>query len=717
MKKNKQQKHVQQKPAKKIENPPIVNKPEHPCWKKLFWGIAAIILVLMMINASSVGHGGDDLWYVAHGKFTLNYFLDKDTTVFNYNNVDDYNVKSVPQLTSAGTGFEIIPAGISRIFHIDNMLLVKKFCLAFFGFLLILFTGLIGRELKDFRLGLLAMAMMFLTPNILGLSFCGGQDVPSATGFAMAIYGFLVLTKAFPKISIKGIIFSFLGITIATGVRVSGLMLLMYFFVAVVMEFIARKDLRQLFPQKQFLSIIKILCICLVTGIVAALIGLCAYPSVFHDGLINHVTNSFASVSKYAHRIPFIYDGKMAESTNPPEHYLLFSLLRTLPYYIFIGAALFLALFVRVFKQYRKTAILFLLFTALFPPIYIVASHANIYNGWRHLLFFYAPFAVLVSIGWYELIEFVKPKKLKETVYYPIVAGAMLLIVSPTLIWIFKNHNYIYCYYNKSVGNPYLKFELDYYETSATRAYDWLRENELNKTDSMVTVSTKIFTPVYYAEMLGDTDHVKVFTTSYMGFAETDCDYSIINYHVIQPKAIKSFFPPKGTIHVEYVDGNPICAVVKRNKLDFKGVKLCKEGKYAEAVTLLDSAYKYDPDNFGIWFWLGLAHYQTKDYEKSIEFFNKDVGFIPSEQKVALAQMYNGASLYELKRYDEAVKTLQDAEKRCTDKNNLSFIQAHIGLSYLEQKEYAKAIPYFKNVIPTYPFLANQLNFCMMNAK
>lgn len=712
MKNNKPQKKVQPNPTKKVENLPIIEKPEQSYWKYLFWGAAAVILVLMLANARTVGHGGDDLWYLAHGKFTLNYFLDKDTTVFDYSNVEDYHVKLVPTMTGSGAGFEMIPAGISRMFHIDNMLLVKKCCLAFFGFLLILFTGLIGKEVKNFKLGLLAMAMMFFTPNIVGLSFCGGQDVPSATGFAMALYGFLVLTRVFPDISIKGAVFAFLGITIATSVRISGLMLLMYFFVAVVMEFIARKDLRQLFPQKQFLTVVKILCVCLVLGIAAALTGLCAYPSVFHNGLVKHVVDSFIASSNFSLSIPYIYEGKMAYATNPPEHYLLYSLLRTLPYYIMIGAGLFLAFSVRIFKRYRKTAIIFLLFTALFPPIYIVASHANIYNGWRHLLFFYAPFAVLVSIGWYQLFELIKPKKLKEQVFYPIVAVIMLLIVSPTMIWMAKNHSYIYCYYNKSVGNPYLKFELDYYETSATKAYDWFRENELPKLDSTVTISTKIFTPVYYAQMLGDTSRVKLFVAPFMGFAEADCDYSILNYHVIQPKALKKFFPPQGTIHVEYVDGNPICALVKRNKLDSRGIKLCKQGKYAEAVPLLDSAYQFDPNNFGIWFWLGIAHYQTRNFEKSIEFFNKDVNFMPTNEKYAIATMYNGSSLYELKRYDEAIKTLHEAERHCVDQHNLPFIRAHLGLAYFAKNEYANALPYLQAALPAYPFLAGQINYC-----
>lgn len=686
---------------------------ENHIWKWIFWGCAAILLLVMILNANSAGSGGDDLWYGTHGEMVLKYYLDKDTSCLDYSKTEYHNMTNNFGIKYfAGAGFEIIPAVICRAFSIDNFLLVKRICLCCVGFLLMLFVGLIGRELRGWRLGIIAMLLCSLTPNIFGLSFCGGQDISSALGFAMAIYGLICFTKELPKISLRGSIFTFLGIMFATSVRISGPLTLLYFFIAVFLEFICRKDLRQLFVKKKFILIMKICGICLTIGIGAFLLGMCAYPNIFHEGLVTHFNKAFDVVSKFSTRIPFIYDGEMAESTNPPEHYLLYSLIRTLPYYIFIGAFLFLIFIVKIFKKYRTSHILFLIFAAAFPLIYIVASKANIYNGWRHELFFYAPFAVLVSIGWYELWTFVKTKVKNEKVFYPIVAAVMLVVVSPTLIWMVKNHNYIYCYYNKSVGNPYLRFELDYYETSATRAYDWLRENELNKIDSTVIVSTKIFTPVYYAEMLRDTDHVKVFTTSYMGFAETDCDYSIINYHVIRPKAIKKFFPPKGTIHVEYVDGNPICAVVKRNKLDSKGIGLVKKGKYEEGMLLLDSAYKYDPNNFGIWFWMGYGYYYTGKYEKSIEFFDKYIGFLPNNEMLGLAIAHKGVALYELKRYDEAIPILQNAEKICKA-NDLPFVRANLGLTYYFKGDYKSAIPYFEASVTSYPQLQGALSDCL----
>jgi tetratricopeptide (TPR) repeat protein len=108
-----------------------------------------------------------------------------------------------------------------------------------------------------------------------------------------------------------------------------------------------------------------------------------------------------------------------------------------------------------------------------------------------------------------------------------------------------------------------------------------------------------------------------------------------------------------------------------------------------------------------------MGHYQLRDYEKSIEFFNKDLNFIPTNEKYALILMYNGSSLFELQRYDEAIRTLKDAERACVDKNNLPFIRANLGMAYFAKNEYSNALPYLQAAQPAYPFLAEQINHCL----
>ena len=688
------------------------DKTENKKWKYVFIALSALIFICMMCVAFTAGSAGDDILDGHHGHTSLDYYLHHDTTcVRTFEGINYSDPDALPHLKYYGSGFEMIPAAIVRCFSIPQYeLLIRRIIIGLCGFLLMLTIGFIAKTIKDWKLASFAIVTTALTPTVFGLSFIASKDIPFALGVTLAILGMIRFCRNLPEIKIVNCLLIMGGVMICVSVRIGGLILFPYFAFIFILTYALRKDLRKsiVAAPLKFLSIVGI---CILICFAGAFLGLCAYPNFFYEGPVSHVKNAITLVSKFPFDIPFVFEGKMYSALSRPEHYLLKSLMITLPLFVLMGAVLFVLFSYRIFKKYDIVVLLFLLFAALFPLFYVTITNATIYNGWRHLLFFYPPFVICVSMGWYEFTEIFSSakKKLIHTIPYVIFVAAL----SPVLVWMISNPRYTYSYYNEFVPNPYLKYELDYFETSATETYDWFRKNELPKCDSVVTMSTKIQTPTYYAQMLGDTDRVKVFTTSYMGFAETDCDYSIINYHIIQPKAIKKFFPPKGTIQVEYVDGNPVCALVKRNKLDSKGIRLCKEGKYAEGVKLLDSAYQYDPNNFGIWFWLAMAHFQTHDYEKSIEFFNKDLNFMATNEKYAMASMYNGASLYELKRYDEAIKTLQTAERVCTNPKDLPFIKAHLGMAYFAKEQYAEAIPYFQAVIPTYPFLAGQLNYCM----
>ena len=706
--------------SKKTENKSTVAEKDNPIikdevndkpWKYVFVVLAAIIGICMVRVAFSAGSAGDDILDGHHGHTSLDYYLHHDTTcVRTFEGINYSDPDALPHLKYYGSGFEMIPAAIVRCFSIPQYeLLIRRLIIGLCGFLLMLTIGFVAKTIKDWKLASFALLSTALTPTVFGLSFIASKDIPFALGITLAILGMIRFCQKLPAIRFLDCLLIMGGVMICVSVRIGGLILFSYFVVIFILTYILRKDLRKsiVVDPKRFLYIVGI---CILICCAGAFLGLCAYPNFFYEGPVSHVKNAITLVSKFPFDIPFVFEGKMYSALSRPEHYLLKSLMITLPLFVLMGSLLFVIFSFRIFKKYDIVVLLFLLFAALFPLFYVTITNATIYNGWRHLLFFYPPFVICVSMGWYEFSELFSSAKNKIIHTIPYII--FIAFLSPVLVWMISNPRYTYSYYNEFVPNPYLKYELDYFETSATETYDWFRKNELPKCDSVVTVSTKIQTPTYYAQMLGDTNRVKVFTIPYMGFAETECDYSIINYHIIQPKAIKKFFPPKGTIHVEYVDGNPVCALVKRNKLDSRGIRCVKDGNYAEGAKLLDSAYQYDPNNFGIWFYLGLAHFQTRDFEKSMEFFNKDLNFMPTKDKHAISSMYNGSSLYELKRYDEAIKTLQEAEKLCAEQRDLPFIRAHLGLAYFAKEEYANALPYLQSAVSTYPFLAGQINYC-----
>lgn len=689
----------------------IINNIKQNPWKFVFFSLSIIVLICLIINSNKVGVTGDEYFDGMNGKYALNYYTDGDTTFVDYSQTEE--LKTLSLLKYYGVGYEIIPAIFLKYFHLSpaNEYPFRHLLCALYGFLFFLFTALTAKRLSDWRGGTIALLLITLTPVVFGLSFFATKDIPFAAGFAIANYAFISIFQHLPKFRIIDIILAIIGIAMAVSVRIGGMLLALYLVVLFALYLIFNKPTRKLIFENQNKLVWKSLGI--GTGIVffGCLLGLSFYPNFFYEGPFNHIHNALTLVSKFPQRIPMLWEGKPIDSLNLPNNYLIKSFSYTIPLFIFAGLLLFFVNVVRVWKKYDRAATLYLLFTILLPIFMILKSKSNVYNGWRHETFIYSGIIIIASIGLLETWNWFAEKKWGKwwNIAFPIILAGVL---SPTAIWMFRNNKYCYAYYNSLVASPYLNFDLDYYETAQTVCLDWILKNELANNHDKVLIGCKNFNAVNYYESLGLSQD-SVFQASYKGFAETDCDYSILSIQFLTKKYIKKFFPPKGTIHVEYLDGNPICAVVKRNKLDSKGIKLIREGKFAEGMQLLDSAYQFDPNNFGIWFWMGYGYYQIGQYEESVKFMDKALEFDQDQDRMKMGNEYKGLSLSALKRYGEAAAALKIAESLCKDDNELAFLKANIGLAYYNNKEYANAVTYLQQIIGKYPQLNGALQESM----
>lgn len=676
-------------------------------WMLAFWAIAAVILCCLLFSAAQSGNTGDEILDGSNGKFSLAYYTEGDTTFADYSK--DELLKPFTHLKYYGSGFEIVPAiMVKYIPHASFYEIEIRHCYcALWGFLLILFTGLTARLLGSWREGILAMLLMTLTPNVFGLSYFASKDIPFAAGFAIANYGFLRIFKGLPDFKIKDIITAMLGVAIAVSIRIGGLMLVLFFFVAFLLYVILQKDIRKTFFSKDYKFIRKSIGVGTLVLVGGSFLGLCFYPNFFHEGPISHIKSAMDLVSKFPQGINMLFEGEPINSLRLPPHYLLKSFLYTLPLFIFAGLLLWILNIKNILKKYDLRALIYLLFCLIFPLFYIIHGKAYIYNGWRHETFVYSNAIILAALGMHAPFEWFKSFKFNKIwqYLYSLIIAAMLL---PTGIWMIKNYKYCYAYYNLFASQPYLNFDQDYYETAQTVAFKWLYEHELERTTDSLKICVRNQNVQYYAQCKG-IGQFNLELCSVHDYASTECDYSIISTQFLPKSIIKTFFPPKGTIHVETIDGNPICAVVKRNNLDARGIDLVVKQKYQEALPLLDSAYQYDPNNFGLYFYMGYDYFQLEQYEKAIEYF-KRVNNFWSDDLYKLAQCYIGVSLYYLNQYDEALKALKEALPKCPDKKE--YITLHIALIHYKKGEYAQAYSYLGSVIQQYEFMRPILNEC-----
>lgn len=674
--------------------------------RSVFLLICSCVLVCLLCTTLQVGMTGDENLDRNNGWHGLAYYTSGDTTFTDYSKAPDVRLKYMKYY---GGAYEILMAIVVKTTGLyTREAEIRHLICALFGFLFMLFAALTARRLKGWGLASVVMLLMAVSPMVFGLLPIATKDVPLAAGFAMAIFGFVGICRTLPAFRWTDILFSILGIALAVGTRIGGLLLPFYLGVGCLVAVVTRRDLRMLLRKRAYGPVCRAVGILILIVVVGVLAGLCAYPNFFHEGMVGHIRHAFSMVSQFKQRIPMLFEGRFIDSLHLPPLYLLKSYLTTIPLFAWGGIVLFLLLAKRIWREYDKVALVLILFSLLFPPIYILLGDANFYNGWRHTLFIYSSFAIVSGIGFYETYKYVTYKK--TVCYANVFLAVSAMCAVPTALWMVKNPAYCYAYYNVLVGDPYLRYDQDYFETSCQRGYEWLMSHVAG--DTTITVGVKNVVGVDYQKIRGY-KNVQVRQISFRGYAETDDDYTILTLNFIPANVVKYFFPPKGTIHTENIGGHSVCAVVKRNKWDSEGIRLVKTGDFEHGMPLLEKAYDYDPHNWGIWFWMGYGYYYGAKYEKAIEFFKKYVEFWPSsEDEMGLAYVLVGSSFLELKLYDQCVQTLKQAERFVGREDLRHQLTANLGTAYAMQSKYSQAIPYLEKSVQFFPNLRGLLAHC-----
>ena len=110
---------------------------------------------------------------------------------------------------------------------------------------------------------------------------------------------------------------------------------------------------------------------------------------------------------------------------------------------------------------------------ALFPPLYVILSHATIYDGIRHLLFAYPPLVALAAVGWTTLLS-------RPAAAVRLTAAAALLAGLFEPAWfVWRNHPNECVYVHALAGGPRAalgRYELDYWGNSVHQAVAWVAQ-------------------------------------------------------------------------------------------------------------------------------------------------------------------------------------------------------------------------------------------------
>ena len=462
-----------------------------------------------------------------------------------------------------GVIFDLPTAFIEWIFQIEDS---RKYYLMrhFVNFLFFLvavyfFFQLIKKRYNSWIIGILGSLFLFLSPRIFAQSFYNNKDIVFMSLFVISLYTAINFLEK-PNVK-KAIIFSIIS-SLAIDIRILAVFLPILVFLIYIINIYWVKNYKK--------NTIKPLILFLIlTPFFITLF----WPYLWQDPLGNFIT-IFKSLSNFDENIYIFYFGQYISAQNLPWHYPIVWIFISTPLFYII---LFIVGFIFIIRRFMKRVIkieendyynnfwkgkkelqdLIFFFSFMIPLFLIIILNSTLYDGWRHLFFIYPSFLMISLLGLHiiKIFFFKKNKNLLLILSF--------LLLSPTLIWMFKYHPYQNVYFNFLAGKDFNnKFELDYWGLSNVSALKYIAENE----DGNINVSrvglsdlhlSKAFLSKKYRNKISVIDDIK------------NSHYIINNYRNLVVKDINQNFriPTNYKIFYEIkIDGVPINTIYKKVK-------------------------------------------------------------------------------------------------------------------------------------------------------
>jgi hypothetical protein len=524
------------------------------------------------------GISGDEYLHYNQSVSVYDYFasIGKDTSALN---------TPVTHLKYYGQSFDNVTTILVRWFKIDDIFLFRHLSCSLAGWLTVIVTAFFAIWLAGYGAGIIVILLFTLSPTFLGHAQNNLKDIPFALSYISAIFFMLRFLFHENKKRLRDVILLTASIAFSISIRPGGLLLICYLFFFLFLFFIYKyhtnKQLDLLLFRKKLTQII-------VITVAAWIFSLILWPFAQLNPILN-VWKSVEVMTQYPTTLKQLFEGKVEWSDFMPWYYLPKYMAITIPLIVFAGLATFVVLSKKIINAENLLKYRFLIFSILFPVVFVIYEKSNLYGSWRHFLFVYPVIILLAAIGFSYLIKYFKNK-------YAIIATllfALILVFHPVKFMI-RNHPYYYLYYNPLVGGingAYGKYETDYYYHSIRGGSEWLAKYlATNKQEDSVRIATNFSVNWYFR----DHPDIKTFYCQYDERSQSDWDYMIVANSYIPVNQIKEKkWPPKNAIHVIYADQVPVCAVLKREtKLDLQGYKALKKKETTDAIRYFEGALK-----------------------------------------------------------------------------------------------------------------------------
>jgi len=622
-------------------------------FKKLSLIMLVVLLPVMLWMSTQASISGDEFLHRDQAEAVVDFFLSSGA---NQKALDT----PVTNLKHYGQSYDNLASFIARIFSIEDIFLLRHLMSAFAGWLVILFAFLMATKTGGWGTAFFTMVIFSISASFIGHSLNNLKDIPFALGYMAGIYAIYNLMCQWPYFKLKTAWLMVAAIAFSISIRPPGIILIAYLGLAIFILAIKSYHKKELFIKAIVVLFSKSFLIMAAGYFAGLLLWPYALQNPFKNPFISHQI-----MEAYPVTIRQLLMGNMIWSDMLPDYYLPWMMLISVPLLLLLGLLMFI-----VFQRfkYNPKAVAILLFSILFPVIFILFRQSNVYGGWRHILFIYPPLSIIAGFGLHAFYQFLRIKA-NKILWVPTVLFVGVLIAEP-LGFMIRNHPFHYLYFNPVAGGykgAYAKYEADYYFNTIHPAAEWLNNYILQTGEENIKVISNFEAAWHFRK---NKQVSSVLQSSWYNRANYDWDYAVFSATYVHAHTLTNgLWPPPGTIHTINVENLPVAAVVKRiSKDDFRGWEALKRHQLIEAKEFLASSVAVDSSNEGAWLNYSRTLYQLGDYEDALLKVNKALKINPLFEP-ALLEKARGQ--LQLGTPEEALSTLDFLLK-----NNVKYLPA-----------------------------------------
>jgi 4-amino-4-deoxy-L-arabinose transferase-like glycosyltransferase len=411
---------------------------------------AAIAIVLPWLSAD-YGMTWDEQARYAHGTRVVDF----------YRGVLSASDVSEDGSHQHGGLFDVAANGVHQLFGGD-LWMTRHRANAAFGAVGIVATGLFAAILLTPWAGVLAMALIVLSPRYFGHAMNNPKDIPFAALCMVALLCFLLLRREPPFLSWRRAVVIGIALALPLGVRPGALLYLMYFGVCVAVLIVGS----HLWSVRAIASVAARV---VVVGLVMLVAGCVFWPWALQNPIVRPV-QALRAAGNFNWDGTMLFNGAEITAKAPPWSYLPTWMALTIPPVVLFGLVLALVAAGKD-ARYRRVGLIGLWCVAAFPLGVVIAARSTLYDGWRHVLFIYPAVIVLSAAGWHFLIN----ERQRSSVRVVSIALLVVGCLEP-LLFMARNHPNEVVYFNSLAGGPrgaMQRFELDYWGNSLLQAIEW----------------------------------------------------------------------------------------------------------------------------------------------------------------------------------------------------------------------------------------------------